>query len=231
MIPSLGIGWGLLVVSMAGLVCSLLTPKRKLFFVVYIFILLFYLFLSSTYGATHNWHIPLIPFLILFASFFIYFVYIFFIKHLTQSVSLVIIGLFLISISIIPLKNIYQFKMNITENMETERLLKIKLEHVSQNECVFIRDEKIKSIADLNSSKKYIVFTNDWFAIESHPYPNFLLHYENFQKRTYDTDWLLIRKYVEKNWKVNSVIEPKYSTLWTNNPSVNVSYIIYEMVE
>jgi hypothetical protein len=227
LIPSMGIGWGLTIISAAGIIYCLYSTFRKLLFPVFIFILLFYIFLSATYGATHNWHIPMIPFFILFSSFFIYYVFTILTKYFSQTISNVIIVLLLISISIIPLKNIFQFKMNITEVPETITSLNKTLQAIPQNEVVMIRDEGIKSISDLNN-KNYIVFTNDWFAIESHPYPKFLLRYENFRKRTFDTDWIAIRQYVEKNWKLYSVISPKHSTSWTNNTSVNAEYFVYE---
>jgi hypothetical protein len=229
MIPSMGIGWGLTILSLAGIVYCFFITERKILFPVLMFMLLFYLFLSTTYGATHNWHIPMMPFLILFASLFIHFVYLQLTKYLPSSVSVCLIGLLLIVISILPVKNIYQFKTNITEAPETLQLLNEKLQSFPSGEVVMSRDEKIRSVSDLDSQgKNYIVFTNDWFAIESHPYPKFLLNYENFQKRTFDTDWLAIRKYVENNWKLYAVISPKHFTSWTNNTSVNAEYFVYQ---
>jgi hypothetical protein len=227
MIPAMGIGWGLLIVSLAGLVFCLFQPIRKTLFPVFIFMLLYYVFLSSTYGSTHNWQIPLIPFLVLFASFFLYSIYLKLTHHVKQPISLMLTILVLILVSAVPFKHILEFKMNLTEKPETLEILRIKLQDIPQDELVFLRDEKIKSLSDLQN-KNFIVFTNDWFAIESHPYPKFLLRYENFQKRTSNTDWLLIRKYVEQNWKLYSVIQPKHFTSWTNNTSVNASYFIYK---
>ncbi len=257
--PPFGVGFQILLLALGGIYYGLRATKGRhwsigkgkerwteftyLFLPALLFLILFYLYLVFSRGVIHRWTIPMTPFLVLFAAYFIEVTYRWsMIRFPVLKRSFVAVGISLLVFLLVgakPLYHVLQFDLALTASSNTyQQLQKFADENLASNACIYnvegivlknCSEEAPVDIAALKeSSIEYIVFSDFWFS--ERRYPESILYLEVIDQRTHG-NWRLIRNFIEgenSDWKLEQVIRPTHFSDWSTNIAQPPIFYIYK---
>jgi len=218
----------------------------SIFLPALLFLLLFYVYLAFSRGIIHRWAIPMTPFLVLFAGYFMEVSYqwtlvrIPIIKHRFGLICIALIVFFMLGAE--SLYHAIQFDLALTASPSTyEKLQNFVVEHIPPNTCIYnvegiqlshCSENAPESVEALRESGiEYIVFSDFWFS--ERRYPASILYLEVIDERTHG-NWRLIRNHIEENskdWILKEVIQPTYYSYWSTNIAQPPIFYIYKSIK
>ncbi len=251
--PPFGLGFPILILAFGGMVYGLshsLKEKNNrtahIFLPALLFLFLFYAYLAFSRGIIHRWAIPMTPFLILFAGYFMEMSYqwaLVQIPIIKSKRGLFLIGFFLFSIlGAKPFYQVLQFDLALMATPSTyQRLQNFVNEHIPANTCIYNTEgiqlshcsenapESVEALKE--SGIEYIVFSDFWFS--ERRYPTSILYLNVIDERT-NGNWRLIRNHIERNdnaWILKKVIQPTHYSYWSTNIAQAPIFYIYKLEE
>ncbi|MFK7904001.1 MAG: phospholipid carrier-dependent glycosyltransferase [Chitinophagales bacterium] len=218
----------------------------SIFLPALLFLLLFYIYLAFSRGIIHRWAIPMTPFLVLFAGYFMEVSYqwalvrIPIIRHRLGGICMALIVFFMLGTE--SLYHVVQFDLGLMASPSTyEKLQNFVDEHIPANTCIYnvegiqlshCSENAPESIEALKESGiEYIVFSDFWFS--ERRYPSSILYLDVIDERTHG-NWRLIRNHIEgnsDNWVLEEVIQPAHYSYWSTNIAQPPIFYIYKLVE
>ena len=254
--PPFGVGWGVLLLAFGGNILWLTTIRKKgdgvaqrkiaarILSPALFFLVLFYLYLVFSRGVIHRWAIPMTPFLVLFAAYFVSNTYSWFLSFAPKveaGLISILLALFFVLIGFKPLYHVLQLNLALTSTSTTYQSLQEFVDQsISPNTCIYnvegielkhCSEEAPKNITALKvSSIEYIVFSDFWFS--ERRYPASVLYLDVIEERTHG-DWRTMRNHIEgeeSGWKLEKVVQPKYYSYWSTNIAQPPVFYVYKRV-
>ncbi|MEZ4884264.1 MAG: glycosyltransferase family 39 protein [Chitinophagales bacterium] len=252
--PPFGVGWGILLLTFAGIIHYLFDKQaflfkskmaaNSVFFPALFFLILFYMYLTFSRGIIHRWTIPMTPFLVLFAGYCIAALYDWCLCYAQQFDKWIGGGvvLLILVMNFQTIGHVLQYDLALTAKPTTyEKLQNFVDENVSPNTCIYnvegivlthCSEEAPANIEALKSSElQYIIFSDFWFS--ERRYPVSILYLDVIDERTHG-NWRSIRNYIEgegSGWKLEQIIEPEFFSYWSTNIAQAPIFYVYKSLK
>lgn len=219
--PAMGVDWAILILSVLSIVFLFFrkSSERWRYMPLIAWILVFYIYLSSSKGAIARWEIPIIPFILIFASYGI--------EQIIQVLKngriwAISFALLLLVLCARPAYHIFQLDMGLVyqeqvwENMHND-LGKYKCSDNRFNDF----DIRIHSLDEFFDAGYLCALIHDhWYNdLNMNEIP---AKYENPENSAsfVGSGTQDIRNFIRENWHKVGTYVPKYYTTWTFNPAL-----------
>ncbi|MBN2727993.1 MAG: hypothetical protein JXR53_02110 [Bacteroidales bacterium] len=219
--PALGLDWAILIVSVLSIVFLFFrkSSERWKYLPLLVWIVLFFTYLSFSKGAIARWEIPIIPFLLIFASYGIVPI----IQLLKKGkIQVITVAVLLILLCARPAYHIFQLDIGLIYQETVWQNLNDDLDKYQCNEKRF-NDFDIK----IHSVDEFIAAGYSCALIHDHWYNDLDMNdipakYENSENSVsfVGSGTQEIRNYIRGNWHKVGSYQPKFYTTWTYNPAL-----------
>ena len=226
--PAMGVDWMIFAVAMLGVgfLGIKYRFKTKVFFMPLVFLFGIYLYLSFAGGAIPRWEIPIIPLLIIFASYFVKEMSFLLKKTLYMNIFALIM---LVAMVLRPAFHVFQFDRALINNDPVWTEMQKDIHSLNKKKEVFFDYSlNLNSVDEFKNSSYTCAVLHDhwWNDFDMNAIPS---KYESEENNAsfIGSGTLEIRRYIRKNWHKIGDYTPQFYTYWTWNPAINYPASLY----